>query len=681
MPPPSSNPSALAVRWSTSGIVWAVIAALSVPGLSTAAQIDVPSLKRMSLEELGNLEVTSISKEPEELRRTPAAIYVITQDDIRRSGATTLPEILRMAPGLEVARIDTTHWSVGVRGFGDQFSKAVLLLMDGRSVYTPLFGGVLWAVQDTAIGDIDRIEIIRGPAGTIWGANAVNGVINIVSKSAAETQGLVVGAGTGNVNQLLFRARYGGTIGRLSYRVYGKGFRREAQSHADGNEFDTWRMGEGGGRVDWTSGRDTFSVQGDLYDGRAGQSVQVAQFQPPKELTFYDPISTAGGNVVATWHRQLGADPASGHVQLRTYYDRTIFDAPQLYEARNTFDVDFTHRLGAWGRHRFMWGAGARFSPSNVEPTVPTLDLAPHDQTNRILSGFVQDDITLKADRLSLTVGNKFEHHTYVGLELQPSARLLWTPGPRHSAWTAVTRSVRTPSRLERDFTLYATGTTGQPVFLKVEPNPDFDSETHVGYEAGYRTTVTPRLYVDVAAFHSRHDQLGSLPLGAQKLEPATAPTRVVFPLMFRNGIDGTSSGGEIAPTWRPTEWWQVRGYYAYLKVRTAFKPGEQTSMDRSVVQYNGSSPRHQSQVQSLLSLPHGIEADVTVRRVSSLPGRSVPAYTATDTRLGWTVSPSLRVSLIGRNVFDETHLEFAHDPPPNVEIRRSVTVTATWSR
>jgi iron complex outermembrane receptor protein len=651
---------------------------LSVASVHAAGQPGDPqSLKQLSLEALGNIEITSVSKIPEELRRTAAAIYVITQDDIRRSGATTIPELLRLAPGLDVARIDNTHWSVGVRGFGDQFSKSVLLLIDGRSVYTPLFAGVWWSVQDTPLEDIERIEIIRGPGGTIWGANAVNGVINIVTKAAGDTQGGLVSASTGNVDRGIGTLRYGGRSRSVDYRFYGKGFSREPQAHTDGQDFDTWRMGQAGGRADWSRDRDTVTVQGDVYDGRVGQSVAVGQYAPPAQIVHYEPLEVSGGNLLARWQRQLGD---ASHLQLQAYYDRTNLLGPQIGETRDTFDVDFLHQMPLGARQRITWGGGARVSPSATTATVETLTLTPADQTSTILSAFAQDEITLVPEHLVATVGTKFERYTYTGLEVQPSVRLLWTPDERHSFWTSFTHAVRTPSRLEHDLvlTFFAARLNGLPTYVRVLGDPAFASERLRGFEAGYRSTITPSLYVDVAAFRNRHEGLETFGDTTVLVEAAPDPLHAVLAFPYANGADGTSEGVEVMPTWKPAAVWQLRGYYAYLKI-DAHNVGTNTD-EASVATYEGSSPRHQVQVQSMVDLPGGFEFDQTVRHVGALPARAVPAYTTADVRLGWHRGEQLRLSLTGQNLFDATHLEFGHDPGPAVAIRRAVVATFTWT-
>src|SRR6266850_1451403 len=346
----------------------AALALLSVAGYAGRARAQT-SLSGLSLEELGNIEVTTASRTPKALLKSPAAVYVLTSDDIRRSGATSLPELFRTVPGVAVARIDSDHWSVGVRGFGDQFSKSVLVLLDGRNVYTPLFAGILWGGHDVLLEDIERIEVIRGPGGTVWGANAVNGVINIITKSSRDTTGMLASLQTGTLDHGVGGFRYGGAHGQdLTYRVYGKGFSRGPESHTDGQEFDAWHMGQGGFRLDWSKPRDTVTLQGDMYKASEGQSITFATFSPPQDLTSYDPLNLSGGNLLLRWQRTLDR---RSDLELRLYYDRTSILGPQLGETRNTVDVDFVHHVAAFPRQDLRWGAGVHWSPSQFQQTVP----------------------------------------------------------------------------------------------------------------------------------------------------------------------------------------------------------------------------------------------------------------------------------------------------------------------
>lgn len=641
-------------------------------------------LDRLSLEQLGNIEVTTASKEPEQIWKTPAAIYVITQEDIKRSGATSIPEVLRLAPGVEVARIDSDHWAVGVRGFGGEFSKSLLVLIDGRSVYSPLFAGVYWQVQDTLFEDIDRIEIIRGPGGTIWGANAVNGIINIITKNSKDTHGGFSSLNGGNVDQAIGEARFGGTSGNgFNYRVYGKGFTRGPEFHPDGDNFDEWRMGQLGFRTDWDiTKRDTLNVQGDMYIGRDGERVAVSSYSPAAVTVIDAPHSTSGGNITASWRRQINNH---SDIETRGYFDRTTRFSPQLGEIRNTFDIDFLYHLMMMGRQDVLLGVGARWSPDNITQKFATIDFEPHQETDRVYSWFVQDQIGLVPGKLSLILGSKFEHNNRSGFEVQPNGRLLWTPTSHQTVWTAVTRAVRTPSRLDQDFQLtdyletVAVGPVKVPVFLRVVGSLKFRSERLFGTEIGYRTLVASKLFVDFSAFRNDYNNLYGYGPGTEFLEAAPSPAHLVLQEPLANALKGDTSGGEIAPDWKPAHWLELRGSYSYLHLYVHDKPGFTDTTNTA--SDNGSSPHHQIVIQPIFNLPRKIEFDLAYRYVNALPYQNITAYKTTDARFGWHPSHSWELSVVGQNLLQPHHAEFGSDVDTIVGIKRDVYGKIIWTR
>ena len=675
--------------WSRGSSLPSLVATLLVllAVLSSTGRADTPQdiqktsdpLKHLSLAELGDVEVTTASKKPEEVWKTPAAVYVLTQEDIRRSGARSIPEALRLVPGVQVSRIDNDHWAIGIRGFADQFSKSMLVLMDGRSLYTPLFAGVYWGLQDTLLEDVERIEVIRGPGGTIWGANAVNGVINIITMSAKETHGALASAGGGNVDQGIGGFRYGNGNGRnFDYRIYGKGFSRGAEFHSDLPGFDTWRMGQVGFRTDWdVRNHDHLTIQGDTYKGGVGEAVGFGSFTPPEQIISDQAVQVSGGNLLARWRRDVreGSD-----IQIQAYYDRTYALAPHYQETRNTFDLDFIHHLTLAAHQNFIWGAGARLSPSQFVQTIPTLDFVPHDIANNVYSGFVQDEIAIVPNKFSLTVGSKLEHNNYTGFEIQPSIRGLWTIAPRQTFWMAVTRAVRTPSRIEEDFHLTDFGIASPLIYLAIDGNHQLVSESLISYEAGYRTLITPKAYVDVALFHNHYDDLVSLGAPGLTLDPAPAPIHFTIHFPYVNGLGGNTDGFEIAPDWKPSSWWQIRATYSYLNLALKSKPGV---VDGSgyVSKDEGSSPHNQVTFQSRFRLPHGVEFDQTYRYESALPAQLVRSYSTGDLHLAWQATRQIGFSVVGENLFQPQHAEFGHDTTPLVGIKRSVYAQITWRR
>jgi len=636
-------------------------------------------LKHFSLEQLGDVTVTTASKEPEQVWRTPAAIYVITQEDIRRSGATNIPEILRLAPGVEVARIDSDHWSVGIRGFGSEFSKSVLVLIDGRSVYTPLFAGVYWEVQDTLLEDIDRIEVIRGPGGTIWGANAVNGIINIITKSAKETHGTLVTIGGGNIDQSIGGFRLGATTGTgFNYRFYAKGFLRGPEFHPDGSNFDYWKTGQAGFRTDWeVTNRDTLTWQGDMYEGLDGERVAATLYSPPSTTITDAPHEVAGGNVLLRWQRKFSD---SSDLRVQTYYDRTSRFSPQLDEVRDTFDFDLLDRFPLAGGQEFLWGVGMRFSPDDITQNMSFLNFTPDKETDRIYSWFVQDQIPLVSNRLSLVLGSKFEHNNYSGFEVQPNARLLWTPAEHQTVWAALTRAVRTPSRLDQDLELNDFLLANPPTFLRVVGSKNFVSEILISSEIGYRTLVARGLYLDVALFHNHYDDLYGYGPGTGFVELTPTPAHFVLQVPVANALKGNANGGEITPDWKPFSWWELKGSYSYLLLAVHTKPGF-TDPLHVVPSDDGSSPRHQLDFRSLFNLPKKLELDVSVRYISALPAQQVRGYMTGGVRFGWRPTPHWELSVDGEDLMQPYHAEFGSDPDTVVGIRRNAYAKIVWTR
>jgi iron complex outermembrane receptor protein len=657
--------------------------ALRVEGQDNSSDTLGPAaLKKLSLEQLSDIEVTTPSKEPVKAFRTPVAIYVITGEQIRRSGATSIPEALRLAPGVEVAQIDSNKWSIGIRGFGTRFSRGVLVIIDGRTVYSTLLAGTYWEVQDTMLEDIDRIEVIRGPGGTIWGPNAVNGVINIITKDSKDTQGILASAGGGNDLQGFGNFRYGGGNGKgLTYRLYAKGFTRSPENHSDGRNFDDWREGQGGFRLDWKKNdRDSFTVQGDIYAEDAGESVQSVSYTAPYSQIVDANAQLSGGNLVAQWKRKVNE---GNDLQVQVYYDRTNRHEPNFGELRNTFDADFLQRLSIGSRQQVSWGLGARFSLAHDLEAVSGLTFLPVKRTDQLFTGFLQDEISLVDRRLSLIVGTKVLRTNFTGFDFEPSSRLMWTPTEKQTFWAAYTHALRTPSDAEENFYLSGyIGTTpnGTPYFARFNANRGFAPEQLNSYEIGYRRLLSPKLYVDVAGFYDHYHNLFDEELtGAPYLEDTPAPTHFLLPAQFGNGLLGTAKGFEIAPEFNLTSFWRLRGSYSFLQMDLRKSPG---SLDVGTAPgIAGSSPRHEATIHSSVDISKKLELDLIYRYVSALPGQLVPSYSTADARLGWRINKQFDVSVVGQNLFQPTHPEDGGDPGPLVGMRRSAYVKVTWRR
>jgi iron complex outermembrane recepter protein len=640
-------------------------------GSGTAAELEAPTkyasadLTLLSLDELAGIKVTSVSKRPEAWSKTAAAVHVITQEDLRRGGVTSLAEALRLVPGVHLARINSNQWGVGIRGFTSRLSDSQLALIDGRSVYTTLFAGTTWEIQDTLIEDVERIEVVRGPGGTLWGANAVNGIVNVITRSAKETQGGLVAVSAGNEERVLARARYGGTLGSSGhYRVYMKYADRDAAFHAATSDYDDWDMLQGGFRSDWDlGGAARLTVQGDAYRARLGERVSYAAYEPPFERIEETRAPVSGGHLLAYGTRPLGG----GELSVRTYYDRTRRDEVRFDETRDTFDLDVQYQLPAYGRHEVLAGAGYRASHGR-SGGVETFTIVPPDKTDTLASAFVEDRFDLAPERLRLSIGTKLEHNDYTGAELQPSARLLWTPTDRHSAWAAVTRAVRTPSRLERDIAVTLSLSPTQPLFVRLLGNPGFDSEVSWVYEAGYRLRPGAHFSVDVAAFYNRYPNLSSIEAEA----PFSEPGRIVAPYVFDNRLTGDVSGVELAADARPLERWRLRADYAFLNMSLRNQPG---STDSTSAQGEDASPRHRLFVWSSHELRSNVDLDVRFRWLSRLPSQDVDAYPSLGVRLGWRPVKSLELALAGYNLLSPHHAEFGGD----AEIERGGFAEVRW--
>ena len=616
-----------------------------------------------------DLKVTSVARREETVSHSPAAIYVITHEDIRRSGARNIPDALRLAPGLDVAQVDAHTWAVSSRGFNGVFANKLLVLIDGRSVYTPLFSGVFWEPQDVVIEDIERIEIIRGPGAALWGANAVNGVINITTKRVADTQGGLLTMGGGNEERAFTTFRFGGKLGDdLHYRVFGKAMARDDSERLGGGAAnDGWRMGRVGFRLDWTPAENTFTLQGEVYRGLENAFYNRLRSRPP--FAAYDDFSVdhmSGGNILGRWSRELSG---GGQIVLQTYYDRTNRDTSIFGEWRDTFDVDLQHRFSLGDRQTIVWGGGYRTTSDKVRTTFD-IAMSPEARTTNLFNAFLQDEISVVKERLVLTLGSKVEHNDFTGVEFQPSARLLWTPAARHSAWASVSRAVRTPSRAEDDITLrqqpvlppgalYA----GFPPFVPQSPailtsvsgNRDVVSEEVIASEIGYRIEATKRLSFDLALFYNDYRHLGSFEVDDPAIDLSSNLPRIGVSIL--NRLRGETYGGELAATWQAAAWWKLQANYSLLFLKAHLADGGAYVSGEHDLE--GSSPRHQAAVRSSMDLPRGFELDAGIRYVDALPALRVPGYIALDLRVGWRISDSVEFSVTGRNLLDRRHSEF----------------------
>lgn len=586
------------------------------------------ALKKLSLEELTNIEVTSVSRRPEKLSEVASAIQVITAEDIQRSGAMSLPEALRLASNLEVAQIDARQWAISARGFNSTTSNKLLVLIDGRTVYTPLYAGVFWDVQDTLLEDIDRIEVISGPGAALWGSNAVNGVINITTKRPQETQGALLAAAGGRELRDFGAVRYGGEVGQwLDYRVYAKRFDRDHTELPNGTDVsNAWDLTQEGFRADGRlSAKDTLALQGDVYDGRIAQPTAAD-------------IDVSGGNLLGRWSRVI---TESSDLQVQVYFDRTHRRIPGSYtENLNTYNLDLQHRFPVGARQDIVWGVGYRLIEDKIENPI-VFGFLPPDVGRQWYSAFVQDGLSLIPERLQLTLGTKIEHNDYTGVEFQPSARLAWRVKERNLIWSAVSRAVRTPSRVDRE--LYA---PSRPPFGLLQGGANFDSEQLIAYELGYRAQAGERLAMALSTFYNDYDNLRSV----EHVNPP-AP----FPIFIGNGLRGESYGAELTADYHVTSFWRLHGGYTELRVHLEHKPG---STDTNPGTNEAHDPEHLLSLRSSLDVGNW-QLDATYRQVSRIDNQNVPGYGELDLRLAWQPLRTLEISVVGQNLLHDHHAEF----------------------
>jgi iron complex outermembrane receptor protein len=610
-------------RWSRVGLT-AVMVGLAVhPGLAQT----VEDLRSLSIEQLGRVEITSVSKSTERLSDAAAAVYVISHDDIVRSGYTTLPDILRLAPNLEVAQISATRFIISARGFNvsdnASMSNKLLVLIDGRSVYTPMFGGVYWDMQVVPPEDIDRIEVISGPGATLWGANAVNGVVNIITRPSNETQGGVLTLNAGTL-QRGASMQYGGRLSPdLTYRVHGslESFSAFQQSNGQSSH-DGWSRPQGGFRLDWTPSDDAVSLQGDLY------------------TVTEDPNGFLRGNdVMATWQHRFDNGSA---LQLLAYYD----DAERYLDSGGggftvrTYDIEMQHnfQFGHW--NSIVWGAGSRTVRYTFLPVPPGLFLVPDSQTLELANVFAQDTISLLSN-LKLTLGLKLEDEPYAGLQTLPSVRLAWKPTDPVLLWGAVSRAVRSPTPVDVALREYV-GTADI-----LNGSSGFRPETMTAYEVGTRVSILPRASFSISGFYDVYDDLRSI---------GTASATTLLPLHFGNLMSGNVFGLEVWGNYQVTSWWRLSAGFTVQHEDLRFLPG---SLNVAGLAFVADDPGHHATLHSAINLGEGVTWDAEVREMGPLPHPAVPGYVEVDSRLGWDVTPRLQLSLAGFNLLHARHMEF----------------------
>lgn len=649
--------------------------------LPMTAQAPPQDLGAASFEDLMNMEVTSVSKKEEKLSKTPAAVYVISKEDIRRSGATNIPDLLRMVPGVEVAQVDANQWAVSIRGFNAVYSNKVLVLIDGRSIFVDSFSGVYWDQMQTPLEDIERIEVIRGPGGTIWGANAVNGVINIITKNAADTKGALVRAESGTRENAGGLAQYGGDAGSNgAWRAYA-GYSNNLNSRFPGGAraFDAWHAGQAGFRSDWAlSSTDTFSVQGEFLTSAGGGTSSVVDQTSLERLQVNQPVENTSGDVLASWTHTL----ANGSELSFRFYDTAMHrDNVGLRIGNNTADLELEHHITVGSRHDIVWGLDLRLLNDSVTPEASyALRLSNPVRADLLYTAFMQDEIRVTPS-VSFTVGSKVEHNDFTGFQFEPGAQLLWKASDRHTFWASAAHAIREPDHTD-DAVEYNEGLTTIPgvgqALVTLSGNTHLEAERLNDYEIGYRGQVRQGLSFDITGFASFYGRLTTFDLGTPYLGNAAGMPILILLTTYGNGGRAQSYGIEFFAHWNVNHRLELSPGFSTIHITTQDAPGIQ---DFYVPGIPGTSPHYQPQVRSLVNIRRNLEWDSSVKYVSTLTWLSVPGYLRIDSRLGWKFGERGEISLVGQNLSSGRHIEFV-DFAQNflsTEVARSVSAKITW--
>jgi iron complex outermembrane receptor protein len=642
---------------------------------SQAPQNDLADLR---LEDLMNIEVTSVSKKVQRVSQTGAAIFVITAEDIRRSGALNVPDVLRMVPGVDVAQLDANIWVITIRGFSDRFADKVLVLIDGRTAYTPTSSGVYWDQQDVPLEDVERIEVIRGPGGTIWGANAVNGVISITTKVAKATPGGLISATAGSQESTEGLLQYGRNIGKIgAYRVFGKYFGTGSQRLPDDTPgVDGWHLLHGGFRSDLSiSSRETATIQGDFVRTRENELLNVVLSNAlPQQPTFVIRKDVSAGSVLARWTH---VSASNSEISAQGYYDGYDRHEEGGYEGRRMFDMEFQDHARTDSAHDIVWGLGFRTTSDNLLPKY-SKRFDPSQRVDNLFTGFLQDEITL-TDSLHLVVGSRLERNAYTGIEFEPGAQLVWSVAKGHAAWVSAARAIRQPARADTAIRIdVATVPVDPNSFGVVEiiGDPTRKAEELIGYQIGYRAELSQRLSLDFTSFWNRYHHLQTDEPAQSFFTSVPPPPHFVFPEISSDHAHARTYGAEAFANWNVTQRWRISPGYAFLQMRV--RPDE-SSQNTSVAGVAGDAPKHSFQMRSQVSLPHRVDWDVSLYYVGALPDQGVTGYDRVDTRLGWRLGESFEFSVAGQNLLTPRHDEFGDDAPLHTRPQRNVFVKIAW--
>ena len=676
------------------GIFSSLIAPVSLKADSDL-EIAEDGLLDLSLEELISLDVpdvTSVSKRKQRLMDSPAAVFVITNEDIQRSGVTSIPEALRMVPGMQVARLNGNTWSISTRGFNYIFANKLLVLIDGRTVYSPLFSGVNWDVQDTMLEDIARIEVIRGPGAALWGANAVNGVINIITKHAADTQGGLLSTGFGSEEKAFAAYRYGGTLGDDGYyRAFYKTFTRNGLTNSDGTDAnDDWKINRAGLRADWrTETGAEASIQGEVYDGTTRPPLKLFDYYGNLEQrTVVDLNRDQQGGHLTGNYKQYYSD--GSNFSFKGYYDRYENYDYRVTEKRDIGDLEFQHQILPWKNHDIIWGLGYRLTKYNLSD-MNNITMPENSRTDELYSAFIQDHITITPD-WSVSLSSRFEHNDFTGYEIQPNAKVTWKAAENRTFWGSLSRAVKTPSISETSVTtrgmnflsesmigpeLTALSQNG-PYLMSISGNEDLESEDLTALELGYRELFNNNFKLDVTAFYNQYKDIMAyvdantclsgtslnttydVPLCVLDAGPPADPNLIIeFPTKLANGLNAKTYGLEVVADWQVNDWWKLQANFSALQVDAEAYENELYLKENEIL-IEELSASNTANIRSSMNLPNQWYLDFWVRYMDNLKNAKVGAYTALDFRVAKKIGKDLELSLTGKNLFDKQRLEFS---------------------
>lgn len=665
--------------------------AISVSTLVATCDSAAQDLTQLSIEQLMESEVTSVSRSSQEFADSPAAVFVISAEDIRRSGVTLVPELLRLAPGLHVARISSNQWAITTRGFNGRFSNKLLVLVDGRTVYTPIFSGVFWEGLDLPLNDIERIEVIRGPGASLWGANAVNGIINIITRAALDTQGALVSVTAGDPIESVLDLRYGSNFARdLDFRVSGR-YGKRGGLHGENSDVpeDDWQARRGSFRVDWrASSRDFVTAQGDTFRLDLSRNFSVPS-DPGQTMNVFDQGELSGSSLQTHWEHSFSL---ASRMAVKLYFQREWRDDLFARYRQDTLDFDFQHDLAITENHAISWGLGHRLNREDSKPA-QLFNITPAKSDQRLFSAFFQTKMDLLDDRLGLTLGTKLERNSFTGWEHQPTIKAIWKLAAQQRIWASVARAVRTPSRFEHDASTFTISEVqpqidGPPVQVVFGGDADFDSEKVISVELGYRLWPADNFSLDLALFHNDYEDLRSSAPRADGL--AAGPNGLVQSIGIVNAEEGRTYGFEVSGDWRPKSHWRLQLSYSHLQANFSIID-HFADADLFPANFGDErNPRHQVSLRSSFDLPRHFEFDFWLRYVDSIDSiqvtdaaagiASVDDYLTLDLRAGWRPNERLELFLSGRNLFASPHLEFLKEVntvPTLVE--RSVHGQVTW--